>query len=323
MRVPGRRRAARVLRWLRSRAGARALVLGYHRIAEPAGDAYDLCVSPANFREQLAALCREATPISLEELREGLCAGRLPRRAVVVTLDDGYADALSDAAPALRAAAVPATVFVTVGCLGRVPWWEELASTVAAAPELPERLSLRVDGATFGWSSPSRSAGADARSRRIVELHRTLLPWSEACRAQALAALRRALGVGAPPARPPRLLTEAELRELARCEGIAIGAHSRTHPLLGELPVARQRSEIGESRRDLEALVGRKVDAFSYPNGSSSLQTRQLVRDAGYRVACGSLEGVASLRSDLFHLPRFWIGNRSGAQLTRWLRRWR
>jgi peptidoglycan/xylan/chitin deacetylase (PgdA/CDA1 family) len=95
-----------------------------------------------------------------------------------------------------------------------------------------------------------------------------------------------------------------------------------SHPLLSRLSVARQRTEISGSRRDLEAVVGRPVTAFSYPFGDTTQDVRVMVREAGYQCACQSRNGVAWRHADRFNLPRFWVPNWDGRTFSRWLERW-
>ena len=103
---------------------------------------------------------------------------------------------------------------------------------------------------------------------------------------------------------------------------IDIGAHSVTHPLLANLDPAAQREEIHAGKTHLEALLGWPVTHFSYPNGSFSRTTRDLVRDSGFRCACTSRRDVTRQSSDPFKLPRFWVENRNGKAFARWLRWW-
>ena len=71
MRVPGLRSTRRAYRWLRSRILGKALILGYHRIAEAARDPYSICVGPRNFAQHLEILSKVARPIDLQRLVEG------------------------------------------------------------------------------------------------------------------------------------------------------------------------------------------------------------------------------------------------------------
>ena len=55
-----------------------------------------------------------------------LAAGRVPRRAAVITFDDGYADNYTFGLPLLKEFDVSATVFLATGALGkdREFWWD-------------------------------------------------------------------------------------------------------------------------------------------------------------------------------------------------------
>ena len=53
MSFPGLRTLRMSVRWLRSRCTGGAVILGYHRITEPAWDPYELCVAPRRFAQQL------------------------------------------------------------------------------------------------------------------------------------------------------------------------------------------------------------------------------------------------------------------------------
>src|SRR5659263_613846 len=104
------------LRRVRDAFGGTAVVLTYHRVAEYALDPLQLCVSPAAFAEHVALLARDFTLMSAGDLFSHLAEQRrLPERAVVMTLDDGYADIRTSALPILEHHGAPATVFVSTG----------------------------------------------------------------------------------------------------------------------------------------------------------------------------------------------------------------
>jgi hypothetical protein len=56
MRVPGLKFMRSVVRWSSLVHQRHVLVLGYHRIAEPSWDPYNICVTPEHFDEQLEVL---------------------------------------------------------------------------------------------------------------------------------------------------------------------------------------------------------------------------------------------------------------------------
>ncbi len=84
----------------------------YHRIEEPppGADVYrrDLSVTPASFREQLRySAARRLRVHSLNDLALHLTVGKpLPQKPVILTFDDGYADAYTHAFPLLKSLAL-------------------------------------------------------------------------------------------------------------------------------------------------------------------------------------------------------------------------
>lgn len=99
-------------------------VLMYHAFGK--GDERDRYVVPrrALARQLLLLRLLRYRGIRLEELVDDLLEARLPpRRAVVITIDDGYVDNLEVAAPLLRRLAFPATVYLVSGRLGSVNRW--------------------------------------------------------------------------------------------------------------------------------------------------------------------------------------------------------
>ncbi|MEQ1932554.1 MAG: polysaccharide deacetylase family protein [Fimbriimonadaceae bacterium] len=101
-------------------------VLMYHRIcdltAAEAGSPLtrDLTVSPADFEAQVTYLTENGFSIlSVYDVQKALLAeGELPRKAVVITMDDGYRDNFEQAFPILKRHGVSATVFVVTSVVG-------------------------------------------------------------------------------------------------------------------------------------------------------------------------------------------------------------
>jgi peptidoglycan/xylan/chitin deacetylase (PgdA/CDA1 family) len=95
-------------------------ILCYHRFGNGSGGGGKMIVSEANFAAQLDWLERnDYHVIRLERLVDFL-AGRtaLPRRSVVITIDDGYESVYRYALPLLRKHGYPATLFVYTDFIG-------------------------------------------------------------------------------------------------------------------------------------------------------------------------------------------------------------
>jgi len=290
VRIPGAVRLGEGLRRARSRFVRGGAILGYHRVAEPDGDAFRLCVSPVHFAEQLEVVRRIAQPVSLEDLTQAVWDRADLRAKVAITFDDGYSDNLHAAKPALEQFEIPATVHVVAGRLGRRFWWDELAA----------RLS---------------------EPRTVLRAYHRLLHVPPDLRRRVIEEMPTRSGSGH-SGTVPRALTAEELVELGRDGLVSIGAHSVTHPILTALKPHEQRREITEGKARLEDVLDRSVVAFAYPNGAASEETQQLVCEAGFLWASGSRVDVISRGSDPYWLPRLWVPDVNGDGFERWLSRW-
>lgn len=342
-RVFGRmRRAARAAmrRWQSS-----ALVLLYHRVADMESDPQLLCVSPRHFSEHLQVLAAEAKPLSLGELVVVQGNQKLPRSAVVVTFDDGYADNLHNALPLLEGLAIPATVFVATGSLGmeRGYWWDRLEQLLLLPGQLTDPLSVLIGDERHEWRL---DAAADLDSERfhsnqgwnVLEMsdpsprhlaYRALCQALRSLSADAREHVLSQLGAqckrAATHSTPPRALSEDELRQLAAPGLVEIGAHSVTHPVLAKLDLRGQRLEIEQCKQALERVCGHGVTSFAYPYGSEadySDETVQLVRQAGFACACTTRPAAVRHSSDALTLPRMIVRDWSGEEFAHRLRNW-
>ena len=314
----------RAKRGLRRRFAPRPLILMYHRVAEDGPDPWRLCVSPANFERQLGALrALNCTIVHVSELARNLAIGKVPRRTIAVTFDDGYRDNLEAARPLLEKYDSPATLFATAGYIGRSEefWWDALERIFLQPGDLPPALELVIEGQIYQQKleEAAKLSASDAlrwrewkpfsepptaRHRLHDELWRKLVDTRPEERDRIVFALLEWAGLDA-NARPSRApLSEAELRQLRGDGLVQIGAHSMTHPALPSLPPPMQALELRASKSRLEEVLNEPVLGFSYPQGRSSTETQLQVRKAGYAFACGSASSSVPRRPDLYQLPR-------------------
>jgi peptidoglycan/xylan/chitin deacetylase (PgdA/CDA1 family) len=105
---------------------------------------------------------------------------------------------------------------------------------------------------------------------------------------------------------PPRPLDWPQVIEMAR-HGVDFGAHTVTHRSLTEISVDEMRHEIAESRAIIEQRSGVRAATFCYPRGRFDAAVKQVVRDAGYQLACTTMPGVVTPDTHPFSLRRTFI----------------
>jgi peptidoglycan/xylan/chitin deacetylase (PgdA/CDA1 family) len=106
----------------------RLRILAYHAVADLSDDPVlaEYGVPPRLFEAQLDSLSRAGwTFVDLDAALAALGGERdLPRKALLLTFDDAYADLLEVAAPILAARRLPGVVFAVAGKLGGTNEWD-------------------------------------------------------------------------------------------------------------------------------------------------------------------------------------------------------
>jgi len=295
-----------------------SLILCYHRVAEGVDDPFLLCVTPANFADQLDEIARHCEPSTLAELS---IPSRRPR--VVVTFDDGYVDNLTNALPIAEPKGIPITVFVTSGALGdhRGFWWDRLGMLLRSRPSGTREICLSTSTGAVRIGLGSARASDDLKS---VRRHLLTLPVAEIHRI--LDVVSEQWGTSAAPPPDARSLTQSELVQLAASEVVTIGAHTVDHVHLRGLPANDQLQTISSSRKELERLSGQAISHFAYPYGlrdSFDDCSVDAVRSAGFETACTTVPGTVRLPSDPYRLPRRVVMDRGRHRFSADLLQWR
>ena len=101
----------------------------------------------------------------------------------------------------------------------------------------------------------------------------------------------------------PGFMTWDQVRSSAQ-DGLTIGSHTLHHTYLPLAARAQIQEELHESRRRLEAEIGRPVALLSYPVGGYTEEVQAIARQSGYRAAFTTNRGVKRLGYDFFALRR-------------------
>ena len=324
-----------LVRWYYGRFTPGAVILLYHRIIELPSDPYLLSVSPQHFAEHLAIVRKQYRPISLQQLVNGLRNDKVPRRAIIITFDDGYFDNLIHAKPLLEQYDTPATVFVAPRSQPAAHefWWDMLERILLQPRSLPQDLQLVIDGVSHEWrlgSAAEYSPDDDARhrswnygrqddptQRHVIfrSIHQLLKALDDDERLRVLQDLAAWACLDTAVRPTHRVLSAAEMVRLADGGLVDVGAHTMTHPVLSRLSPAKQRAEIQQSKAHLEEILGQPVTSFAYPHGLKADYTEEtimIVRETGFECACAALPGIVRRGVDVHQLPRFVVRDDDG-----------
>ena len=277
-------------------------VLAYHGVtAQPEGGGSNLRrlhVPRALFARQLEWLRTHRVPLPLEELRTRIAGRRsLPRRAVVLTFDDGYRNFATQAWPLLVQYGIPATLFVPTDGGGERFWQDAL-----------ETAALHAGVEQLDWAQPGLSLRTPAqRVTAALQLVTALERMPSGQEHVAASLCERLQPSPAPPDEDRDRLSWDELKAL-RASGLDIGSHADRHQALTRRPEQEVAEALVSSHQALQRELGPGAYALSYPFGARSASVRKAAQAAGFTCAVTGVPKLARRGSSLFDLPRLLVG---------------
>ena len=114
-------------------------------------------------------------------------------------------------------------------------------------------------------------------------------------------------------------LSWEEINQMQASGIITFGSHT-----LGPEPLTKIKSEaevkrqIFDSKKILEEKLGRPVTMFSYPEGRFNDKIKQLLKDAGYKLAVATSPGKKYSSNDVFLIKRLRISENSADLVVFW-----
>ena len=296
----------------RFRRNNTALILRYHSVGGADGSAPihidpSLCVPAPAFAQQMRLIRDHYTPVSLDQLFEAIKMGRpFPRRAAAITFDDGYRDNYSEALPILQQYGIPATFYITAGCVEArdLLWTSKLRYYFMATHE--RTLHLRQPTSqVLDLSSPAARQASYAHTVALIKSAGRRRGGDEVFQE-----VEAALKVTNLDPLKDSMLSWEEIREMSRA-GMCIGAHTLTHPNLPGLPPEAAEAEVAGSKVLIEERIKVPVDHFAYPNGRGVSHfndtVTEIVRQAGFLTSVTSISGPVHQTDDLFTLRRLGV----------------
>lgn len=243
-------------------------------------------VTRSILEKQLQYLRKHASIVPLGEGVARLRSGDLPRRAVALTFDDGYANNLYEVLPLLQKYEAPATIFVSTAYVesGDFYPFDRLRLTKIMAKDDPA----------------IRESLVEYKNHTLDEVVGSVDLYWERLHTRLTKDQREVL-------RPLRL---DELKKL-ETDLITVGAHAHNHCILGNESRKRRDQEIERSVNLIRHWMNTRDCPFSYPNGQTGDYDdadKSLLKDLNVSLAVNGIAGINNVGFDPLDLKRLPIG---------------
>jgi peptidoglycan/xylan/chitin deacetylase (PgdA/CDA1 family) len=283
----------------------------YHRVIDLKNDPQMLAVSPDNFYDHVKYLKENFELLNIEDFYSLLQSrATLPKRSVILTFDDGYADNFYQALPILESLNVQALFYISTSKLNSPfeMWWDDLERIFLTALPLPQQLKLKIESKEYSFLTNTE----EDRIKVYHQLHVLLKYCKVDERDQLVSSLSDWASADYHGRQSNLMMTSEEVKNMNSSASAVIGAHTHNHPALSILNYEEQLNEMQQSKAILESIIGKKVVHFSYPFGSRSDYNEDSMRAAkaaGFKMVCANYYDQVHSWTNRFALPRILIRN--------------
>lgn len=209
--------------------------------------------------------------ISTDQLMDFYTAQiQLPKSSVLITVDDGWRDNKENLISIANRYKIPVTIFISTDpVIKQKPFWWSFNS--------------QINEKGIGFMKTAK-----------------LKTWNNIERVTYLN------GYGFSNAFSNEAMDEHDIRMADRSKYVTIESHTVSHPILTKCSDKEAEEEILLSKQQLEAIVGRKIKGFAYPNGSYGEREIALLKKHGYQYGFTTESGYLTLDKHrcLYSLPR-------------------
>ena len=301
-----------------------AIILMYHRImplsTPPVTERSwirfrshpSIVVSPEMFEAQLKFLSSKFNIISLKELSDIINAKKMiPKRTVVITLDDGWRDNYIYAFPAIKKYNVAATIFIPTALVGssNIFWAERLIDYFSRGGKISteafNKLTHSVPSHIFDLlrklDAKENRRGSFDSAAELIESIKDLIP---SVRNELLKIIFMDKPTNDPVDADSRIFLSWEEIEEMRAFNIDFGSHCVNHEILTKINIGQQIRELGESYKILSEKLSTHAICLAYPNGDYDSNIKNLAKRVGYTCAVTTQAGYISGDRDPFALAR-------------------
>jgi peptidoglycan/xylan/chitin deacetylase (PgdA/CDA1 family) len=273
----------------------------YHHIGTKKDDYLLYRTNTSDFEKQMKYLQNTHKIISFEKLIQAVTEKKsLPKRAAIITFDDGYKDNYTEAFPLLKKYKIPATIFLTTGHIetDNSFWWNKIGYVLCKTK------FKKIELDDFGDISPPSIENMPYSLRMIFQKFKKI---PEDKKKKLIDLLIQKSDVNIPKSIDKDLMMSWDnIREMNE-NGIDFGAHTVTHPILTNLSLNQAKFEIVESKKIIEKRLNKTITTFCYPNGYAddyNTDIIKILKDNGFSCSVTAIPKMVTIKSNLFELGR-------------------
>lgn len=107
----------------------------------------------------------------------------------------------------------------------------------------------------------------------------------------------------------PKYLKKSQIEEMNK-NGMEFGSHGKSHKFLSTLKEDELKTELRESKKELEKIIGKEVVLLSLPGGYHSSKVKKIAKELGFKGICTSEFGWNENKTDPLKLKRVSLKHR-------------
>ena len=230
------------------------------------------------------------------------------KKYATIMFDDGYKDNIEFAAPILEKFKCKASFYVVTDCIeNNIPTWTHILEHLF---QFTKKTELLVDFDCL----PTELKITDLNTPQAkIEYIKKLKPFiKKLSHTDRASILKRIINTYSDVALPKLMLNWMDLQKL-REKGHYIGSHTSSHCMLGTMDNQQEiKDELLNSGKKIEQKLGYFPISVSYPVGSFNEQTKQIAKEAGYKIGLAVKQNIYNQENDgLFEISRIELYNES------------
>jgi peptidoglycan/xylan/chitin deacetylase (PgdA/CDA1 family) len=283
----------------------RAVGLFYHLVSDQPAPHIKHIYTPiamADFEAHLTYIKTHYRVISYRELVDARRTGcNLPPRSLHLSFDDGFRECFHVARPALLSHGLPCTFFLVTDWIDNHSMYFRNQASLC----LEQVAGMSGDEQVDLFREVAGHYGISVKSFTEFSGWLMSLRHDQAATVEAVTAMAGVDVFGFLQDQQP-FMTEREIRQM-QAEGFTIGAHSRTHRKLDDLPKEAVEAEIAGSCQMVAELTSEAQVPFSFPHSAGRLPRAWLADIRSRNPQVGLLFDTRGMQKDVeFIYNRIW-----------------